>query len=134
MENNPILLFDGVCNLCNQTVQFIIEQDKKGIFRFASLQSEFGISMLKKYQLADIQLNSVVLIYKNKTYTHAAAPLEVARLLGGFWQLAYIFKLVPSFLSNAVYRWIAKNRYKWFGKAEGCWLPTADLKARFLDK
>jgi predicted DCC family thiol-disulfide oxidoreductase YuxK len=132
MEQYPVLLFDGVCNLCNQTVQFIIEHDKKMIFRFASLQSEYGENMLKKYQLLDNQLNSVVLIYKNKIYTHAAAPLEVLRLLGGFWQLGYVFKLVPPFLSNAVYRWVAKNRYKWFGKKESCWLPTAELKSRFL--
>ncbi len=133
MEQYPILLFDGVCNLCNQTVQFIIEQDKKNIFRFAALQSEYGQNMLKKHQLFDNQLNSVVLIYKNKTYTHAAAPLEVLRLLGGFWQFGYIFKLVPSFFSNMVYRWIARNRYKWFGAKESCWLPTAELKSRFLD-
>ncbi len=133
MEQYPILLFDGVCNLCNQTVQFIIEQDKKNIFRFAALQSEYGQNTLKKHQLFDNQLNSVVLVYKNKTYTHAAAPLEVLRLLGGFWQLGYIFKLVPSFFSNIVYRWVARNRYKWFGAKESCWLPTAELKSKFLD-
>lgn len=133
MEQHPILLFDGVCNLCNQTVQFIIEQDKENIFRFASLQSEYGENMLKKYDLFDTKLESVVLIYKNKTYTHAAAPLEVLRLLGGFWQLGYIFKLVPSFLSNIVYRWVARNRYKWFGAKGSCWLPTMELKSRFLD-
>jgi predicted DCC family thiol-disulfide oxidoreductase YuxK len=132
MEQHPILLFDGVCNLCNQTVQFIIERDKKAIFRFASLQSEYGENLLKKHQLSDKNLNSVILVYENKIYTHAAAPLEVLRLLGGFWQLGYVFKLVPSFLSNAVYRWVARNRYKWFGEKESCWLPTAELKSRFL--
>ena len=132
MKKPPLLLFDGVCNLCNQTVQFIIRHDKKAIFRFASLQSEFAISILKENQLFDNQLNSVVLIYENKIYTHSSAPLEVLRLLGGFWQLAYIFKLVPPFFRDAIYRWIARNRYRWFGKEKSCWLPTAELKSRFL--
>ncbi len=129
---HPVLLFDGVCNLCNHTVQFIISQDKNAFFRFASLQSEIGQTLLKKQNIVLQNLESVVLIYQNKVYTHSDAPLEVAFLLGGFWKMAYFFKIFPAFLRNSVYRFIAKHRYHWFGKQESCWLPTAELKMRFL--
>jgi predicted DCC family thiol-disulfide oxidoreductase YuxK len=132
MENQPIIFFDGVCNLCDSTVQFIIRQDKNAIFRFASLQSEYSKETLEKYDFSSKNLKSVVLIHENKIYTHSAAPLEIARLLGGFWSFAYIFKLIPPFLRNAIYNWIAKNRYKWFGEKETCSIPTPELRARFL--
>jgi predicted DCC family thiol-disulfide oxidoreductase YuxK len=129
---NPILLFDGVCNLCSGTVQFIIEHDKKALFRFASLQSEAGQNLLLQHQVPTKNLESVVLIHKNRIFTHSDAPLEIAYLLGGFWRLAYVFKIIPSFFRNGIYNWIARNRYRWFGKEESCWLPTAALRARFL--
>ncbi len=129
---NPILLFDGVCNLCNGTVQFIIKHDKKAIFRFASLQSELAQNLLVQHQVSIKNLESVVLISQNRIFTHSDAPLEIAYLLGGFWRFFYIFKLIPYFFRNAIYNWIARNRYRWFGKEESCWLPTAELKARFL--
>jgi predicted DCC family thiol-disulfide oxidoreductase YuxK len=129
---NPILLFDGVCNLCSGTVQFIIGHDKKALFRFASLQSEAGQNLLAQHQVPTKNLESVVLIYKNHIFTHSDAPLEIAYLLGDFWQLAYVFKLVPPFFRNGIYNWIARNRYRWFGKEESCWLPTAELRSRFL--
>lgn len=131
-EDKPILLFDGVCNLCNGFVQFTIKMDPEGIFQFASLQSEVGQQLLAKYNLPTKELKSVVLIHENKAHTYSDAPLEAARLLGGFWQLFYVFKILPLGLRNAIYNWIAKNRYRWFGKQESCWLPTPDLKERFI--
>lgn len=133
MENQPIIFFDGVCNLCNNTVQFIIKQDKKAVFRFASLQSEYSKNTLEKYNFSTKSLESVVLLYKNKIYTHSDAPLEIARILGSLWTFFYVFKIFPSAIRNGVYNWIAKNRYRWFGKQESCWLPTPELKKRFLD-
>jgi predicted DCC family thiol-disulfide oxidoreductase YuxK len=129
---HPILLFDGVCNLCNSTVQFVIGQDKRAVFRFASLQSDIAQRLLKENNVTENNLNSVILIYGGRYYAYSSAVLEMLRLLGGFWQLLYIFKLVPSFLRDPIYRFVAAHRYRWFGKQESCWLPTAELKSRFL--
>ena len=132
-DQAPILLFDGVCNLCNGFIQFIIERDKEAVFRFASLQSPFGQTLLKNYQLPTDTIDTVVLIENGKSYTHSMVPLRVAKQLGGLWALFYIFVLVPRPIRDVVYSWIARNRYKWFGKEEQCWLPTPELKSRFLD-
>ncbi len=129
---HPILLFDGVCNLCNSTVQFVIQQDKRAVFRFASLQSDIGKTLLAEYKVEEKNLNSVILIYGGRYYAYSDAVLEMSRLLGGLWSVAYVFKVIPTFLRNAVYRFVATNRYRWFGKQESCWLPTAELKERFL--
>ncbi|MEL6720689.1 MAG: thiol-disulfide oxidoreductase DCC family protein [Bacteroidota bacterium] len=131
-DNKALLLFDGVCNLCNGFVQFVIKIDPDGIFQFASLQSDTGQQLLTKYNLPTKELKSVVLIHQNKAYTHSDAPLEAARLLGGFWRLFYVFKILPLGFRNTIYNWIASNRYRWFGKQESCWLPTPDLQERFL--
>lgn len=131
-SENPILLFDGVCNLCSGAVQFIIEHDTAAQFRFASLQSPFAQALLVQYHLADKKMDSVILIYQGKAYLYADAPLQVAMLLGGWWKLAYVFKIIPSTLRNVIYKWIARNRYAWFGKKTACWIPTPSLKARFL--
>lgn len=129
---SPILLFDGVCNLCDASVQRIIKADKKGIFLFASLQSEAAQKILDHADLSDHQLKSVVLFHKGKLYTHSDAILETARLLGGVWSLAYAFKALPKFIRDGVYNWIARNRYRWFGKKDQCMIPTPELKSRFL--
>lgn len=129
---NPILLFDGVCNLCDASVQRVIKADKKGIFRFASLQSEAAQGLLDGANLADHELKSVVLSHQDQFYTHSDAILEAARLLGGPWSLLYAFKIVPRFIRDGVYNWIARNRYKWFGKKDQCMIPTPELKSRFL--
>ena len=129
---NPILLFDGVCNLCNGTVQQIIKADKNGIFRFASLQSDFGQEQLKQFNLEGDYLKTLVLISDEKAYIRSDAALEIARQLGGLWSVSYIFKIVPPFIRNAVYDFISNNRYHWFGKQESCMIPTSELKARFL--
>ncbi len=129
---NPILLFDGVCNLCNSAVQQIIKADQDKVFRFASLQSDFGHEQLKQFNLEDDFLKTLVLISDEKAYTRSDAALETARLLGGFWSVFYVFKIIPPFIRDAAYDFISNNRYRWFGKQESCMIPTPELKARFL--
>lgn len=128
----PILLFDGVCNLCNGAVQFIIKRDKKAHFRFAALQSEVGQDLLKKFAVKEEYLSTLVLIENEKAYVRSDAVLRVAKNLGGLWSLTYIFILVPRFIRNAVYNWVGSHRYQWFGQKDACMMPTPDLQKRFL--
>jgi predicted DCC family thiol-disulfide oxidoreductase YuxK len=128
----PVLLFDGVCNLCNASVQWIIKRDKAGIFRFASLQSEAGQHLLQRFDLPTGDLKTVVLTEGENVYTRSDVALKVFQLLGGWWQLLRIFALVPRPLRNLVYDWIAANRYRWFGKRDECMLPSPEWKQRFL--
>jgi len=130
--NHPVILFDGVCNLCNSSVLFIIQRDPQSQFRFASLQSEFGKSYLEKFGLPVTELNSVLLIKDGKLFQKSNAALEIAKLLSGAWPVFYVFKLVPAFLRDGCYSWIARNRYRWFGKKDACMIPTPELKSRFL--
>ncbi|MFL9484764.1 thiol-disulfide oxidoreductase DCC family protein [Chitinophagaceae bacterium LWZ2-11] len=129
--SHPIILFDGVCNLCNSSVQFVIKHDKKEVFQFSSLQSDFGQQILEQNGLSGINLFSLILLDKGNIYTQSTAVLRIAKKLGGFWSLLYVFIIVPKFLRNGIYNWIARNRYKWFGKQEACWVPTEELKRRF---
>jgi predicted DCC family thiol-disulfide oxidoreductase YuxK len=135
MKNeSPVLLFDGVCNLCNGTVQWIIERDPEGKIKFASLQSGVGRTLLQQHGLPVDQLNSVVLIDKGKVYLRSDATLQLLYLLGGWWAvLSLKLWVVPRFVLNAVYDYIARNRYRWFGKKDQCMMPSPALKARFLD-
>ena len=132
-----IILFDGVCNLCNGTVQFIIKRDTKKKFLFGSLQGKAGQEFLLKHQLPQNEFNSFILIERSegeeKIFTRSTAALRAAKHLGGFWKLFYGMIIIPPDIRNFVYNTIAKNRYKWFGKQEACWVPTPDLKSRFLD-
>lgn len=129
---NPILLFDGVCNLCNQTVQQVIKADREGIFRFASLQSDFAKEHLKHFNTETEKLETIYLLVDGKIYDRSNAVLEIAKKLGDLWQLFYVFKIVPSFIRDAVYNLISRNRYRWFGKQESCMIPSPELSARFL--
>ena len=131
--SSPIILFDGVCNLCNVAVQFAIERDPKAIFRFASLQSDFGQSILAQNVVDTEGGGTIILLENGKVYDRSTAALRVARRLSGWIKYAYVFIIVPKFIRDFVYKIIAKNRYRWFGKQESCWLPTKELKARFLD-
>ena len=126
-------MFDGVCNLCNDAVQFVIKQDKKGIIKFASLQSNFGQTMLLQNKLPIDNLGSFVYLKNNKCYTKSTAALLLLKDLGGFYYLFYAFIIVPTFLRDAVYNVVAKNRYKWFGKQDFCMLPSKDLASRFIE-
>lgn len=132
MENNPIILFDGVCNLCNRSIQFVLKHDKQKHFRFAALQSAAGQALLKKYNLHETIFNSFVLIKDGKLYLKSTAALIVAKELNGPIKILYAFIIVPTFIRNAVYNLIAKNRYKWFGKKDSCMLPTPALQSKFL--
>ena len=133
MTDKPIILFDGICNLCNGAVQFVIKRDPAAIFSFASLQSDVGQQLLKKFDLPGNELNSFVLIQQDKSYTRSTAALKVAKQLKGPIKLLYGFIIVPVFIRNFVYRIIAANRYRWFGKRDSCMLPSVDLKDRFLN-
>ena len=128
----PLILFDGVCNLCNSSVLFIIKRDSKEVFKFASLQSELGKALLEEFKLPATELNSVLLIDKGKFYNKSDAALNIARHLHGLWPMLYGFKIIPLFIRNGVYDWIAKNRYRWFGKKDACMIPTPELKSRFI--
>lgn len=136
MDNNskkPIVLFDGVCNLCNTTIQYIIKRDKKNQFYFASLQGSTGQRLLQEFQLPVNTFNSFVLVEGDKVYTKSTGALKVLKKLGGVWTLVYAFIIVPPFIRDAAYNLVSKNRYRWFGKREYCMIPTPELKARFLD-
>lgn len=129
---HPVVLFDGVCNLCSGSVQFILKRDPQGLFRFASLQSDAGRRLMTEHGLDPDALSSVVLLEDGRAWQESSAALRIARRLPGGWKLLRLFSVIPRPLRDAVYRWIARNRYRWFGKTEACWLPTPELKGRFL--
>ncbi|RED93185.1 putative DCC family thiol-disulfide oxidoreductase YuxK [Marinoscillum furvescens DSM 4134] len=138
MGENPqmsaVILFDGVCNLCNSSVDFVIRRDKQKRFQFASLQSPEAEQLLKEAGSPQpTELESVVLVKEDRVYNRSDAALEIARNLSGLWPLLYVFKLIPRALRDAVYRYIAKKRYRWFGKRDTCRLPDESEKERFLD-
>ena len=128
----PLLLFDGVCNLCIWSVRFIVERDPEARFRFLSLQSERGRSFARRCGLEPDVLDTFVLVEGDRCYTQSDAALRVAGRLAGAWPLLSIFRLVPRALRDPVYRFIARNRYRWFGRREQCMVPTPALKERFL--
>ena len=131
-----LILFDGVCNLCNGFVQFVIEHDPAGRFRFAALQSVAGQAVLAAHGLdanaVATEPDSVLLEQDGQLYSHSDAVLRIARELGGPWRLLLAGYVLPRAWRDAAYRLVARNRYRWFGRQESCWLPTPELKARFL--
>lgn len=132
-KDKKIVLFDGVCNLCNSSVNKVISHDKNDVFRFASLQSDVGIAIQKHLQIDTKNLDSIILYEPGKAYYHkSTAALKIMNEFGGFWKLTQVFYIFPEFLRNIVYDYIAKNRYKWYGKQESCTIPTPELKAKFL--
>lgn len=132
-KNKKIILFDGVCNLCNGAVQFIIKNDKKDIFRFVALQSELGIEICNHIGVDQNKIDSIILYHPGVAYYYkSSAVLEISKDLGGIYSLASFFKIFPEKFRNYIYNYIAKNRYKWYGKKESCMIPTPELKAKFL--
>jgi predicted DCC family thiol-disulfide oxidoreductase YuxK len=127
-----IILFDGVCNLCNDSVQFILKRDPVGYFKFASLQGETGQKLLKRYGIST-ELNSFVLIEKDKIYLKSSAALRVCRHLTGPWKSLSFLRIIPPVIRDFLYDIVAKNRYRWFGKKESCMLPSPKWKNRFID-
>jgi len=132
MKDQPIILFDGICNFCNSTVIFVIKRNKKKIIQFAALQTGIGQKLLQEYNQPAESMQSFVFIESGKVYTRSAAALKVCRYLNGIWPLCYGFIIVPKFIRDGIYNWIAGNRYKWFGVRQECMIPTPDVKERFL--
>ena len=141
-KTEAVILFDGVCNLCNTGINFIIDNDEKGYFKFASLQSPEAhvymstcakegseISNMSNYDV----LSSLILYENGQCFRKSTAVLHIARKLRGAWPVLFVFKLIPTPIRDAAYDWVAQNRYRWFGKQDACRIPTPDLRARFLD-
>ena len=131
MCSMKIILFDGVCNLCNSSVQFIIKHDPNAHFSFASQQSEMGKKLIAKYHLEDY--DSLILIANKSAYLHSDAILEIAKELDGGLKFLYIFRFIPKSIRDTIYKLIAKYRYTIFGKKESCMLPSNETESRFLD-
>ena len=132
MKEHPIIIFDGVCHLCNSSVDFVMRRDKQRQFRYTANQMEAGQTILRAHGLDPEQIHTVYLQENGRLYSKSTAALRIARRLGFPWSLAWVFMIIPAFLRNIVYDFIARNRYKWFGKKETCRLPTPEERALFL--
>ena len=130
-EHGPVLLFDGVCNLCVGSVQFFLKHDRKNTLKFASLQSDFGVRSRQKYNILPT-IDSLLLIKNDKVYNRSTAALLACAELGGIWPIILVLRIIPKFIRDYIYDYIARNRYKWFGKKEVCWIPTPELNTRFI--
>lgn len=133
-QNKKIILFDGLCNLCNSSVQFLIKRDSKDIFRFVSLQSELGKELLSKLPIA-IQNTDSIILFESEVifYFKSQAIFQIIKSLGGLFHCLLIFKLLPHSIHDFIYDYIAKNRYHWFGKKEQCLVPTSEIQSKFLN-
>ena len=132
-KNKKIILFDGVCNLCSGAVQYVIAHDKKDVFRFTALQSDLGQEILKHIGINPNEIDSIVMYEPGVAYYYkSTAAIEIARHFGGVFHFGTIFKIMPRFLRDSIYDYVARNRYKWYGKKESCMIPTAELKSKFL--
>ena len=129
---HPIVLFDGVCNLCNGAVQLILRHDPAGRFRFASLQSPAGEELQTRLGIDPQALDSIVLVEGERWYRESDAALRITSGMSGAWKALGVLRVIPRPLRDPLYRWVARNRYRWFGKRETCWLPTPELRGRFL--
>lgn len=128
---NSIILFDGVCNFCNSSVNFIIARDRGDRFRFAALQSETGSRLKEEFGLAGT--DSIILVEDGRAFAHSTAALRIARRLSGGWPVLYVLIAVPRFLRDAAYRLFAANRYRLFGRKDACMIPTPEMRRKFLD-
>lgn len=133
MPDQPILLFDGVCNFCNSIVNFIIKRDKNAQIKFAALQSNISQKILQQFNFSRANPRSIIFIENGKFYTGSTAALKVCRFMNGLWPLMYGFIIVPKLIRDGIYNWIAKNRYRWFGKKDVCMVPTPEIRSRFLN-
>jgi len=132
MNTQSIILFDGVCNFCNAAVNFTIKRNAKANILFTPMQSAAGQKLLEQHQLPADDMKSFIFIENNTVYKQSTGALKVSRHLKGWWPLCYGFIIVHTFIRDGIYNWVAKNRYKWFGKKESCMIPTPEVKARFL--
>lgn len=127
-----IVLFDGVCNFCNASVNFVIERDTAGYFKFAPLQSEIGEELVAKHDINTAETDSVIVVENDRAYTHSSAALRIAKQLDGIWSWSYAFVVVPKPIRDLAYRVFAKYRYRLFGRQDACMMPTPEIRARFL--
>ena len=131
-NDKALILFDGVCTFCTTSVNFTIKHDTHNRFLFAPLQSEAGQQLLSKYNLDKKEMDSFVLIENEKAYTKSTAALHLVKHLNRLYPLLYVFVIVPPFIRNAIYDYVSRNRYKWFGKRDTCMIPTAEMKKKFI--
>ncbi|MGB7292158.1 MAG: thiol-disulfide oxidoreductase DCC family protein [Thermodesulfobacteriota bacterium] len=129
---SPIVLFDGVCNFCSSVVRFAISRDPDGIFRFASLQSDAGQFFLNKFGLSTDDFDSFVLIEGDRFFLRSTAVLRLCKKLNGLWPLVYLLIVIPAPIRDFIYNIVARNRYRWFGKKEECFIPSAEIRNRFF--
>lgn len=129
---SAIVLFDGICNFCNGSVNFLIERDRENYFKFAPLQSGVGQELLKKHKIDPAEIDSVILIEDGAAYMHSTAALRIAKRLPGLWSMLYSFIIVPRFMRDFFYKLFAKNRYRLFGKQDACMMPTPEIREKFL--
>ena len=133
-KDKKIILFDGVCNLCDASIQFVIKHDKKDIFRFVSLQSELGQKINNHLGISDINIDSMILFIPTSTYYYKSeAALKIVKELNGAYRYLYVFSILPKSILNSIYDYVAKNRYKWFGNKESCMMPTSEISSKFLE-
>ncbi len=132
--NKKIILFDGVCNLCNRAIQFVIKNDRKDQFRFASLQSAIGNALVSARRIDTSRVDSMILIEPQVAYyTKSTAAIEIGKSFGGGWKLLALLEWIPPVIRDGIYDLVAKRRYRWFGKREECMIPTPELKEKFLN-
>ena len=132
MSKPATILFDGVCNLCNASVNFVIDRDPDRYFRFGALQSDEGKQLLETNSIPEHYLDSIILIENGAVFRESDAALRIARKLTGAWPILYYFRWIPRWIRDGIYGWIAANRYKWFGRRDVCRIPTPDLQERFI--
>jgi predicted DCC family thiol-disulfide oxidoreductase YuxK len=133
MESRGIILFDGVCNLCNGAVNFVIKRDKKSVFKFAAIQSEEAKNLMMEGDFQSEDLKTFILLLNERFYTKSTAALKVCRYLSGLWPMLYWFMIIPKFIRDFIYNIISRNRYKWFGRKESCMIPTPEFQSKFLN-
>ncbi|WP_035677783.1 thiol-disulfide oxidoreductase DCC family protein [Flavobacterium limnosediminis] len=133
-RDKKIILFDGVCNLCDATVQMVIKKDKQDVFRFVALQSDLGRQITKHIGVDTSKTDSIILYEPGHAYhIKAEAAIEIAKSIGGLYAILGLFSVFPNWMKNSVYDFVARNRYKWYGKKESCMIPTPEIKAKFLE-
>lgn len=131
-DNNALVLFDGICNFCSRSVLFIIRRDPAGYFRFAALQTDSGRLTVERYDLNMIRTDTITLIENDRVFYRSDAALRISRRLAGAWKLIYVLIIIPPFIRNFIYDIVARNRYRWFGKRDTCFIPDESIKSRFL--
>jgi len=132
-KNKKIILFDGVCNLCNSSINYVIDHDKMDVFRFVSLQSELGKTIQDYLGIENTNLDTIILYIPDEAYyIKSTAALKIMTTFSGIWKLMLVFTIIPAPIRDIVYNYIAMNRYKWYGKQENCKIPTPEVKSKFL--